>query len=330
MATDTFLNAPITYLINEVGNLIESATIVAATNITNTITPLVSICFGIYILMLLVSMLSDTGGLLNVSDWIKRIVSWALIIGIGLSAENITNILIPIVSELGNDLANAATGGTVNENTLDKLTLHYIDIIGQSAQEVAQMDFTDSMIQGVILNMKIFIILIGLVPFLVVATCLYLIAKIGALLVLSVAPIFFAFLLFPATRQYFSAWLNSVISLALIPVFIAMISLISVNISFKIMGGDTGLLDTSMTTVILASIANLILMGMLKWVSMLASSLSNGGVNLGSVNPLSSVGGISKTLSYSKREASGMLSGMQSGAAKLSRLRGKGGNIKAG
>ena len=139
--------------------------------------------------------------------------------------------------------------------------------------------------------MKFVCVLVGLIPFLVAATLCIIVADVGSVLVAMVGPLFFAFLIFPATRQYFSSWLNTALSYALIPVFVAVIATISVGLSKTMLSGSGSLDDVSLKAVFLASMGNLTLLFLLKQVSALASSLSAGGINAsmpGSIGTLAS------------------------------------------
>ena len=197
---------PITWLISKIVGLVETGASVAATNIANTITPLVSICFGIYMILIAFNYLRGAESE-PILDFGMRCIGFAIVIGMGLNASNYSNYVIPIVTGLGESLAN------------------------------------------------------------------------GSLLVAMVGPIFFGFLLFPSTRQYFSAWVSTALSYALIPTFVAVVALMSVSLSDEMLGANVDLNEATFILVILASIGNLLLLLLLNQVSSLASSLSAGGIN---------------------------------------------------
>ena len=263
---------PITWLISKIVGLVETGASVAATNIANTITPLVSICFGIYMILIAFNYLRGAESE-PILDFGMRCIGFAIVIGMGLNASNYSNYVIPIVTGLGESLANGISGGAVSEGMLDKLALKYIKIIARGFKSASGL--TDN----IAMFLKAAVVLIGLVPFLVIAALAIVVAKIGSLLVAMVGPIFFGFLLFPSTRQYFSAWVSTALSYSLIPTFVAVVALMSVSLSDEMLGANVDLNEATFILVILASIGNLLLLLLLNQVSSLASSLSAGGIN---------------------------------------------------
>lgn len=273
-------SAPITWLVDKINEIVSSGASSAAGAISTSITPLVSVCFGIYILLITINYMrgAETEPVL---DFGMRCASFAIIVGLGLNASNYSSMIIPIVTGLGGDLANAISGGTVSAGTLDQLALFYLKIIGDGFEVASASSGLDSI--GIWINVftKAAIIMLGLIPFLVGATLVIIIANVGSVLVAMVGPIFFGCLLFPATRQYFSAWVNTAFSYALIPVFVAVIATLSVGISKEMLSDGGSLVKAEFATVFLAAIGNLILLFLLKQVAALASSLSAGGINAG-------------------------------------------------
>lgn len=283
-------NAPISWIINKLNTLVASGVETTATAIAHTITPLVSICFGIYIMLITINYMrgAETEPVL---DFGLRCVGFIVIVGLGINANNYANIVIPIVTGLGGDLAAAVSGGSTTSSTLDQLVLHYLNIIDSSYDSWLSITFLNVLLKSIF-------ILIGLFPFLIAATLAIIAADIGILLVAMVGPLFFACLLFPATRQYFSAWVNTAFSYALIPLFVAVIASISVSLSKEVFSAEGNLYDTSFMIVFLAAIINLILFYLLKTVSAIASSLSAGGINAALPSIAATSGAIKQAAGY--------------------------------
>ncbi|WP_230950299.1 type IV secretion system protein [Xylella fastidiosa] len=281
-------SAPITWLIGEINKIVSSGADAAASTIATTITPLVSICFGIYILLICVNYMrgAETE---PVIDFGIRCAGFAVVIGLGLNASNYTSLVIPMVTGIGSDLASAISGGSANAGTLDQLALHYLNILDKSYKYLEEMRFPSNVAPLIIYAIKSIFILVGLIPFLVAATAYLIVADVGSVIVAIVGPIYFAFLIFPATRQYFSSWLNAAFSYALMPIFVAVIATISVGLSKAMLSTNGTLDDISFKSVFLASMGNLTLLFLLRQVGAMASSLSAGGINVsmpGSANTL--------------------------------------------
>lgn len=281
--------APITWLIDRINTLMSSGLVTGAQAISDTITPLVAACFGIYIILIATNYMRGAEQE-PVMDFIFRMMSFSVVIGLGLNASAYASHVIPIVTGIGPNLADAITGGSVTAGTLDQLALHYLNIIDKGFDGIALLTSPGAY---VLMLFKSLLIIFGLAPFLIVATVMTIVANAGSIIVAMVGPIYFAFLLFPATRQYFNAWLNTALSYALIPVFVAVIATVSVGLSVEMLSNGGSLNETSLADVFLAALGNLILVFLLKQVSSIASALSSGGINAGMPG---TVGSVARTL----------------------------------
>ena len=276
--------APITWLLEQIHSIVATGADATASTIATTIAPLVAACFGIYVLLVTINYMRGGDGDF-VWDFGLRMVSWALVIAIGLSATVYSETVIPIVTGIGPELANAVTGGTASAGSLDQLALYYVQMLDDGYSAANAPPFPFNIGPDILFFLKAILIIVGLVPFLVAATLTLIISDVGLVLIAIVGPVFFGFLLFPATRQWFSAWLNSALSFALLPLFIAVISLLSVNLSMQMLGD---LSDASLKMVFLASVGNLTLLCLVKMAASMASSLSAGGLHMGQVGGVGS------------------------------------------
>ena len=303
--------APITWLINQINVIVNAGAASTASAIAGVITPIVSACFGIYVLLTTINYMRGAESE-PVIDFMLKMAAWSLVIGFGLNADNYNTQIAPIVTGLGTDLSNAVGGGVATAGTLDQLALFYLNIISGGMKAAEEIGGLSGLSAEVMVALKSGIILIGLIPFLLAATLAIIVANVGSQIIAMVGPLFFAFLLFPATRQYFSAWLNSALSYAFVPLIIAVVASISIGISNAMLtpaGQD--LSNATFKDVFLAAIGNLLLLFLLKTVAGLASSLSSGGINAqmpGSVGTLAQgihrgVGGTRRELRAAKNDA---------------------------
>jgi type IV secretion system protein VirB6 len=272
--------APLTWLIGKITAIVGVGAGATATAIVTVITPLLAVCFSIYILLILFNYMrgAETEPVL---DFGLRCAGFAVVLGLGLNAANYVSMVMPIITGLGGDLASAVGGGPPTSGALDELALHYLKIMSDGFEDASgfSWDIAGAFGTYVMLAVKCTLILLGLIPFLVLAAMILVLANVGSLLVAMVGPVFFGCLLFPATRQYFSAWVNTAVSYALIPLLVAVVASLSVAISKEMMSVAGVLTETSLLTVFLASLGNLTLLFLLKQVHTLASSLSAGGIN---------------------------------------------------
>jgi type IV secretion system protein VirB6 len=266
--------APVSWLLDQLNQLLDNALSAVSSQIASTVTPLAAACFGIYVILIAVNYARGAESM-PVYDFALRCAAWALIIGLGLSASGYTGTVVPIVRGLGTDLANAASGGTLQEGALDKLLLTYLQIVSDAFLNA------DGVVQTIIVAVKALLVVGCLLPFVVVAALTLLTSSVGLALVAAVGPIYFAFLLFPATRAWFTTWINAIWSFSLIPLFVATVASIGVGLSQQMLGSSLGS-DTTFAQVFMASFGNLLLAFLVKFVAGLAGSLSAGGFNFGS------------------------------------------------
>jgi type IV secretion system protein VirB6 len=202
-------------------------------------------------------------------------VGFSVVIGIGLNQSNYASYIVPIVTGTGGDLAGVIPGAD-GVADLDRMLQFYGTIIQKAMEETAHLE---TILEFLMVLLKSAIVLVGLMPFIVLASVTLAIAECGIHIIAMVGPLFFGALLFPATRQYFSAWLNSALSYALLPLMVSTVSLISVGISKEALSEDGTLQNATLSSVITASVINWILVYLVKEAKSLASSLSSGGIS---------------------------------------------------
>jgi len=308
--------APLTWIIASINAIVTAGAGATANAIATKITPLVTVVFGIYILLISVNYLRGAESE-PVLDFGMRCAGFAVIIGMGLAAGQYVALVMPIVTGIGGDLASAVGGGTPTASNLDQLALHYFKILDEGYEAANALFFPANVGPMTLYLMKAALILIGLIPLLVAATLALVVADVGLVIVAMLGPLFFAFLLFPATRQYFSAWVNTIVSYSLIPLIVAVIAGISVGLSAQMLSSGATLDQTSLKSVFYASVGNLLLLFLLGQVSSLASSLSAGGINVASAGGVgSAASAVRGGVSGSAREIKGM--GFKPGAPRPS------------
>jgi type IV secretion system protein VirB6 len=273
-------NAPIAAVMKMIDDSLLTGISAAAGAISNIVTPIAAACFGIYMILLAMNYARGASSKPVVDFWVKMI-GLSIIISLGLKMENYTFHVIPIVLESGSDLAAAVSGDAprLDITTLDEMIQDYARIL---FDDINQLE-TRSSANGnfIIFFIKILLILIAILPFVVFVAALLIVAKAGAALALAVGPLFFACLVFPATRQYFLAWVNAVVFYALLPVFVAIIAVMSVELSQTLFSVQDGVKYMTFVDVFMAAIVNLLLICLLKTCRSLALALSAGGLSIG-------------------------------------------------
>lgn len=270
--------------------------------------------FGIYVILTMWSYMRGSNDD-PVQDFLLKMLTWSVVLGYGFNAANYTTHIMPIVTGLGNDIAANVFGGGSGVSGMDVLMLALTKIMGDGwhgADVITDGSLSPALSLSVyvLLIIKITILILGVIPFVVAGVITVVVANIGSQIISAVAPLFFLALLFPATRQYFSSWLNSAISYMLVPVFTSVVFLLGTNIILQILNlppnsvpkdsfwtaqkflNDQTLVTAPFARVILASVSCYVFLFLLKQVSSLASSLSSGGINAGM--PSGGLGSIAK------------------------------------
>lgn len=305
--------APISSLISYINSMSATALNGVAGTMISTIAPFGGVVFGIYIIFMMWGYMRGTESD-PVQDFLLKFFSWAVVIGYGLNAATYTSEILPIVTGLGESFLKMFGSGA-NATAMDSLAISVISLINDGFMAIRDKNYGISDIGTLIgeygrLIFYAIVLLFGIVPFLVLATVTVIIANIGSQIIGAVGPLFFLALLFPATRQYFSSWLNSVLSYSFIPLFVAIISMLAIGVTngiLSILPGQS-LLDANIFMVFFAAFANMVFMFLIQQVSSIASSLSSGGINAGMAHGgLGGIAGaIKSSVSGSSREVSGI------------------------
>jgi type IV secretion system protein VirB6 len=272
-------SAPVTWLIGRIDLIVSAGAISTATAIAHTITPMAASCFGVYIILMAVHQMRGARSE-PVRDIGLRITGFCVVVGLGLNMANYTSFVIPIVTGLGSDFASAVSRGNVSAGVMDQLELHYLGILDDGSRSASQQSGPSGVGAMAICGLNAAFVACGRIPFLVLAALLPIVADVDSVIGTSVGPLLFAALIFPATRQYFPAWVTTAISYALMPMLVSVIAVISETLSKEMLSDANGsFANASLASVSFTSLRNLVLMLLLRQVSSIDSSLSAGGIN---------------------------------------------------
>lgn len=179
------------------------------------IKPLVGASIGLYLVYFAwESLIKDK---FNPLDAIKLIASIALITTFALSTPYYLTHIVPIISGLGDGLADAVLGGNGSASALQNMLdgmIEKVDLILAEADfDILDSDtYTDSFLRVLIIGFYI----VGGVGYITIATAYLLVAKVMTGLLLIIGPIFIAMAFFPSTRSFFQAWTGQCFNYALL------------------------------------------------------------------------------------------------------------------
>lgn len=192
---DALLNGMGTNLFSKTGTLIAG------------ISPLFSVCFGIYILLVILDGY-NRGFDENFLDLAKRGFGWLIIISCAFNAGQYTklaNLMYTMPDELSSLFGNGSYTASAIDTGLDNL----MDTFGKTwaiGSKYGIQDFAEKMAAygiafGILFFGGMFFIITG---------AFYLVAKLSLAMVIMIGPVFIGCLLFPGTRQWGMNWIGQI------------------------------------------------------------------------------------------------------------------------
>lgn len=106
-------------------------------NIVNMVMPAFQAVFIVYCMFVIWSYWENESSIQGTFiDLMKRIISWGLILGLGMNIDSYMNTVMPVVNDLGTDLAAGYSGNTADASMLDSV-IDKINAIGTATLEAA-------------------------------------------------------------------------------------------------------------------------------------------------------------------------------------------------
>ena len=168
-----------------------------------TITPLIGACVVLYAIYLAFQALYDAENMM-IMESVKVIGSLALCTTVAFNTSWYLSSIVPMVYYSGDDISNALLGSTGSGSlqTMFETMLRQFNAVWNQAN----FGLTDSWSRSILFLFSACLILLGYMPFLLVATSYLLIAKIMVSFLLILGPLFIMFAFFPSTRSMFKTW----------------------------------------------------------------------------------------------------------------------------
>lgn len=215
--------------------------------VLSVIMPAVQSVFIVYMMFVVWSYWQNAASIESSAiDLVKRITMLSIVIGLGMNYSTYSSTVYPVVTGFGDGLAQSWGGAETTGSQLDAIVTKVAQITdtnaldAETSLDVAPADevatgsedgiidsmmgavsgMTDAVISNTIGKLgnsfasffQNSIIWVAAAIFLVVACAYLLVAQVMLILLASIGPIFFAFAIFPATRQFFTNWVGSVLN----------------------------------------------------------------------------------------------------------------------
>lgn len=190
---------PFTKLYTFFDDAVNKVIVSGTTNMIALISPLLAVCFSIYVMLILFSYWKgDTDE--PIMDFLSRLVGWGAIITFGLNIDMYQLYVAPLVTGLGEDLGGTVSGTINSAAALDQMANAFVDAFVRLFQEACGVEETLFAVLA-IASVSVFG---GL--FMVVAIAYIVLAKLALGILVAIGPFFIAAALFPASRDLFKNW----------------------------------------------------------------------------------------------------------------------------
>lgn len=239
------------------------------TNFASVVMPAFEACFVVYVIMVVWSYWqNESPPHVLFTDLVKRILLLGLLMGLGINISTYTSTVFPLITNFGNDMAQAWSGNSGDSmgSMLDGIVQSVLQITDTNSMMAdmasdnpptdpnappappsptgivgtvvgAVNSAADAVIAATIGNLgeKIMagfqnlVIYIASGIFLIIAAAFLLIASILLMLLAALGPVFFAFGIFPATRQFFTNWIGQVLSNSVLFLLVSITATIFIN-----------------------------------------------------------------------------------------------------
>lgn len=234
------------------------------------ISPIVAICFSVYVMLVIMSYQRDNSSWSGSAiDMIKRIAAWGIIISFSMNVGFYMGTVVPMVNgiptELSNILTNQSSSGNVN--SIDSILSYYITVMQETWQKASGIK------ASIAAGFNILLLLVLGIPVVVMMAAYLLLAKLFLAILLAIGPLFLGLALFPVTRQYATLWIGQVVNFMLLGVLMNVTAVVMINI---LLGLQVDPLTASLVEILAYGVVALLFFIVILRIPDLSSALSGG------------------------------------------------------
>ena len=206
------------------------------------IAPIVASGVVIYIILIGYAIVrGEAQDSLHSSLW--KAVKWSLIAAVALSAGGFNTYIVGGLNGIESALFQATTGAVNGGQLLDDCLSEYITLFNQLCQNVNADGM--GMWPNVQVCFAILLVAVASLVFFGLAVCVFMLAKVAAVLVLALGPAFIATLIFPPLQRFADAWLSAALNTVIIKVLAGIILTISTLFLQKMVNQVSGHFNTT-------------------------------------------------------------------------------------
>lgn len=241
-----------------------------ASAIIGLVSPIVVICFAIYVMLVLMSYQKDNSSWSGSAiDMVKRIAAWGVIISCSMNVGFYMGTVVPMINGIPIELSNLLTSesSSGNVNNVDTIISYYITVIQEMWAKASGIKASIAAAFNILL-----LIVLG-IPVVVMMAAYLLLAKLFLAILLAIGPLFLCLALFPVTRQYATLWIGQVVNFMLLGVLMNVTAVVMINI---LLGLQVDPLTASLVDILAYGVIALLFFIVILRIPDLASALSGG------------------------------------------------------
>ncbi|APP08085.1 TrbL/VirB6 family protein [Vibrio harveyi] len=240
------------------------------------ITPLIGSLVVLYAIYLAYQMLFDAEKLM-VMESLTFIGSLALCTTVAFNTSWYMSSIVPMVLHSGDTISSYLTSSTGGSGGALQETFKTMMVQIESLWDNVSFAVTASWGDSFLMVILLVLVILGYVPFLVVATAYLLVAKVMVGFLLILGPLFIMFAFFPSTRSMFQSWTGQCLNYVLLTIVYPLaFNIFNLTINYVVGGNEEISFASCLMTLILFGCCILISVQ----IPVLTSSLSGGvGVN---------------------------------------------------
>lgn len=191
--------APFTKVYDFFDQAVSDVLLTGTTNMIALISPLMAVCFSIYVMLVLANYLRGHEAS-PIVDFFLKMAAWGTVITFGLNIDMYQTYVRPLVSGLGDDLTGLISSKYNSAAALDQLASAFLDCF-KNLYKAA-----DGIQETIFAALAIFILILPTSAFMIIAISYIILAKLALGILVAIGPFFISAALFPATRDLFKNW----------------------------------------------------------------------------------------------------------------------------
>lgn len=228
--------APFTKVYDFFDTSVSAALLNGTSNMIALISPLVGVCFSIYVLLTIIGYWRGSEG--NwAPDFLYKLAAWGTVIVFGLNIDYYKLYVAPIITGLGDDLTGTVGTKYNSAAALDQMGNALLDCFLNLYEKA------DGIKQTVFAALTIISLSFPMAAFMVVAIGYIILAKVALGILVAVGPLFIAAALFPATRDLFKNWTGQCLNYAFLVMLFSFAAQIEISMVKSLIPSDFALAD---------------------------------------------------------------------------------------